>query len=60
LGATYRQRSGGRIAADGLAQAITDKYGNAEGEVALITSLPGVGSPDQRAKGFGRDREVRG
>jgi len=35
---------GGRIAADGLAQAITEKYGKAEGEVAQITSLPGVGS----------------
>ncbi len=43
---------GGRIAADGLAQAITEKYGKAEGDVALITSLPGVGSLDQRAKGF--------
>ena len=28
------------------------KYGKAEGDVALITSLPGVGSLDQRAKGF--------
>ncbi|HEY3719648.1 MAG TPA: ABC transporter substrate-binding protein [Roseiarcus sp.] len=43
---------GGRIAADGLAEAITSKYGKAEGDVALITSLPGVGSLDQRAKGF--------
>ncbi len=43
---------GGRIAADGLAQAIKEKYGKAEGDVALITSLPGVGSLDQRAKGF--------
>lgn len=43
---------GGRIAADGLAAAIKEKYGNAEGDVALITSLPGVGSLDQRAKGF--------
>ena len=43
---------GGRIAADGLAEAITAKYGKAEGDVALITSLPGVGSLDQRAKGF--------
>src|SRR5271166_5334905 len=31
---------------------ITAKYGKAEGDVALITSLPGVGSLDQRAKGF--------
>ena len=44
--------AGGRIAADGLAAAIQAKYGKAEGDVALITSLPGVGSLDQRAKGF--------
>jgi ribose transport system substrate-binding protein len=43
---------GGRVAADGLAAAITAKYGKAEGEVALITAIPGVGSLDQRAKGF--------
>jgi ribose transport system substrate-binding protein len=43
---------GGRIAADGLAEAITKKYGKAEGDVALITHLPGVGSLDERAKGF--------
>jgi ribose transport system substrate-binding protein len=43
---------GGRIAADGLADAIKAKYGKAEGDVALITSIPGVGSLDQRAKGF--------
>lgn len=42
----------GRIAADGLAEAITAKYGKAEGDVALITSLPGVGPLDARAKGF--------
>src|ERR1700684_2537801 len=42
---------GGRIAADGLAEGITAKYGKAEGDVALITSLPGVGSLDERAKG---------
>jgi ribose transport system substrate-binding protein len=44
--------AGGQIAADGLASAIQAKYGKAEGDVALITSLPGVGSLDQRAKGF--------
>jgi len=44
--------AGGRIAADGLAEAITAKYGKAEGDVALITSIPGVGSLDARAKGF--------
>ncbi len=43
---------GGRVAADGLAAAITAKYGKAEGDVALITAIPGVGSLDQRAKGF--------
>ena len=43
---------GGRIAADGLAEGIKAKYGKAEGDVALITSLPGVGSLYQRAKGF--------
>ncbi|MCX5496763.1 ABC transporter substrate-binding protein [Kaistia dalseonensis] len=43
---------GGRIAADGLAAAIAEKYGKPEGEVALITHLPGVGSLDERAKGF--------
>jgi ribose transport system substrate-binding protein len=43
---------GGRIAADGLAEAIKAKYGKDEGDVALITSLPGVGSLDARAKGF--------
>ncbi len=43
---------GGRIAADGLAAAIAAKYGKAEGDVALITSIAGVGSLDQRAKGF--------
>jgi ribose transport system substrate-binding protein len=42
----------GRVAADSLAEAIKQKYGKAEGDVALITSLPGVGSLDQRAKGF--------
>jgi ribose transport system substrate-binding protein len=44
--------AGGRIAADGLAEAITAKYGKAEGEVALITHLPGVGSLDSRNKGY--------
>jgi ribose transport system substrate-binding protein len=43
---------GGRIAADGLAAAITAKFGKAEGEVALINNLPGVGSLDQRDQGF--------
>ncbi|MDQ2804608.1 MAG: ABC transporter substrate-binding protein [Pseudomonadota bacterium] len=44
---------GGRAAADALAQGIAAKNGGKiEGNVALITSLPGVGSLDQRAKGF--------
>ena len=43
---------GGRIAADGLADAIKAKYGEAKGDVALITSIAGVGSLDERAKGF--------
>ena len=42
----------GRVGADGLAAAMQAKYGKPEGEVALITSIPGVGSLDQRAKGF--------
>jgi ribose transport system substrate-binding protein len=44
--------AGGRIAADGMAAAITKKYGKAEGEVAIINNLPGVGSLDQRDQGF--------
>ncbi len=43
---------GGRIAADGMAAAIKEKYGKDEGEVALITHLPGVGSLEARNKGF--------
>ena len=43
---------GGEVAADALAAAIKGKTGNAAGEVAIITSLPGVGSLDQRAQGF--------
>lgn len=46
---------GGQIAADALAEAIAVKHGSAEGEVALITALPGVGSLDARAAGF-KDR----
>ena len=49
----HRQRPGrAHRSADGLADAIKEKYGKVEGDVALITSLPGVGSLDQRAKGF--------
>jgi ribose transport system substrate-binding protein len=42
----------GRLAADILAEAIKRTYADAEGDVALITSLPGVAALDQRAKGF--------
>jgi ABC-type sugar transport system substrate-binding protein len=42
----------GRIAADILAERIQKTYADAEGDVALITSLPGVASLDQRAQGF--------
>jgi ribose transport system substrate-binding protein len=43
---------GGRLAADGMADAIKAKYGKDEGEVALITHLPGVGSLQARDKGY--------
>ena len=43
---------GGRKAADGMAAAIAAKYGKPEGEVALITHLPGVGSLEARNKGY--------
>ena len=43
---------GGRAAGEALAQAIAAKYGKAEGEVFLMTSVPGSGSLDDRAAGF--------
>ncbi|RWH73028.1 MAG: ABC transporter substrate-binding protein [Mesorhizobium sp.] len=44
---------GGRVAADGLAAAIAEANGGKiEGDVALITALPGAGSLEQRAQGF--------
>ena len=43
---------GGEEAGDALAAAIKAKTGGDAGDVALITSLPGVGSLDQRAEGF--------
>jgi ribose transport system substrate-binding protein len=49
---TTDNEAGGREAADGLAEAIRSKTGKVAGEIALITSLPGVGSLDARAKGF--------
>ena len=42
----------GRVAADALAVAITKTYADTEGDVVMITSMPGVPSLDQRAKGF--------
>src|SRR6266566_6567479 len=42
----------GRIAADILAERIQKTYADAEGDVAFITSLPGIAALDQRAKGF--------
>ena len=35
-----------------MAEAIAAKYGKAEGDVALITHLPGVGSLEARNKGY--------
>ncbi|ODT15942.1 MAG: ABC transporter substrate-binding protein [Kaistia sp. SCN 65-12] len=43
---------GGRAAGEALAKAIAAKYGKAEGEVFLITSVPGASSLDDRATGF--------
>ena len=42
----------GRLAADILAERIQKTYADAEGDVALITSLPAATALDQRAKGF--------
>jgi ribose transport system substrate-binding protein len=42
----------GRVAADALAVAITKTSADTEGDVVMITSMPGVPSLDQRAKGF--------
>jgi ribose transport system substrate-binding protein len=42
----------GRVAADALAVAITKSYADTEGDVVMITSMPGVLSLDQRARGF--------
>ncbi len=47
----------GRIAAEALASAITKTYGDTEGDVVIITSMPGVAALEQRAKGF---KEVLG
>jgi ribose transport system substrate-binding protein len=42
----------GRVAADALAIAITKTYADTEGDVVMISYMPGVASLDQRAKGF--------
>lgn len=42
----------GGIAADTLVTAIQRTYADAEGDVVIINSTPGVSSFDQRAKGF--------
>jgi ribose transport system substrate-binding protein len=42
----------GRIAAEALAAAITKTYGDTEGNIVIITAMPGVAALDQRAKGF--------
>jgi ribose transport system substrate-binding protein len=42
----------GRIAADVLAERIQKTYADTEGDVALITSSPGVAALEQRVKGF--------
>jgi ribose transport system substrate-binding protein len=42
----------GRVAADALAVAITKTSADTEGDVVMVTSMPGVPSLDQRAKGF--------
>ncbi|MHC2527694.1 ABC-type sugar transport system substrate-binding protein [Rhizobium leguminosarum] len=43
---------GGRIAADGLAAAIKEMTGKEEGDIVILTNLPGVGSLEQRREGF--------
>jgi ribose transport system substrate-binding protein len=42
----------GRIAADTLAERIQKTYADTEGDVAMITSSPGVAALEQRVKGF--------
>jgi ribose transport system substrate-binding protein len=42
----------GRVAAEALAAAITKTYGDTEGNIVIITAMPGVAALDQRAKGF--------
>lgn len=42
----------GQLAADALADAIEALHGAPEGEIAILTALPGVGSLTQRDEGF--------
>src|SRR5580658_9898412 len=42
----------GRIAAEALASAITKTHGDTEGNIVIITSMPGIAALEQRAKGF--------
>ena len=51
--------TGGKVAADTMAEGIKAKTGKAAGEIAIITSLPGVGSLDQRADGFKQEMAAK-
>ncbi len=42
----------GQLAADALAKAVEAQQGAAEGQIAILTALPGVGSLSQRDEGF--------
>lgn len=42
----------GRLAAEALAAAIKKTYGDTEGNIVIISSMPGIASLEQRAKGF--------
>jgi ribose transport system substrate-binding protein len=42
----------GRVAADALAAAITKTYGDTEGNIVVITAMPGIAALDRRAEGF--------
>jgi len=51
---------GGRVAADGLAEAIgAANGGKIEGKVALITAQPGAGSLEQRRQGFTEELKAK-
>ena len=42
----------GQLAAEALANAVEAQKGSAEGQIAILTALPGVGSLSQRDEGF--------